>query len=161
MSELVSYTLYTPSFYWWRWSNRGNWSILVPRGKEINWDFPSRGDRKGKSPNWILREMWCFGMIIWNPRTQMKWSEKFWHRGWYPLKRNEKSPIQSRVVVLGSGQWMRVKVASEAKYLSRPIVHEYREGKLKSTPEGGWKVHETYWLQTCMAWKVIFSNWRF
>jgi len=59
--------LHTP-LQWWRRSNRRNWSILVRRGKEINWDFPSSGERKGNSPNWIcygnITEMWCFGYGI-------------------------------------------------------------------------------------------------
>ena len=28
-----------------------NWNILVARGKVINWDSPSSGERRGKSPN--------------------------------------------------------------------------------------------------------------
>ena len=31
-------------------ANLGNWNISVPRGKEINRDFLSSGERKGKSP---------------------------------------------------------------------------------------------------------------
>jgi hypothetical protein len=36
---------------------------------------------------------------------------------------------------------------SKAKYSWRPIVHEYREGKVKSTPGGGCKEPETVRLQ--------------
>jgi len=31
--------------------NQGNWNILVPWGREIEWDSPSSGERKGNSPN--------------------------------------------------------------------------------------------------------------
>ena len=36
---------------------------------------------------------------------------------------------------------------SKAKYIQRPIVNKYREGKVKSTPDGELKVPETVCLQ--------------
>ena len=35
---------------------------------------------------------------------------------------------------------------SKTKYVPRPIVYQYGDGKLKSAPEGGLKVLETRWL---------------
>ena len=34
-------------------------------------------------------------------------------------------------------------LSSKAKYFWRSIVNKYREGKVKSSPEGQWKVPET------------------
>ena len=41
----------------------GNWNILVPDGKEINWDLVSNGEWNPVRSNWIcysnIMEMWC------------------------------------------------------------------------------------------------------
>ena len=46
-----------------RRGNAGNWNVLVPAGKEINWDAVSNSERKQHKANWILyrniKEMWC------------------------------------------------------------------------------------------------------
>ena len=43
--------------------NAGNWNVLVPAGKEINWDAVSNSEWKQHKANWILywkmKEMWC------------------------------------------------------------------------------------------------------
>ncbi len=36
-------------------------------------------------------------------------------------------------------------LTANSKYTTRPIVNEYCEGKLKSTPNGGLKALETNW----------------
>ena len=38
-------------------------------------------------------------------------------------------------------------LTGKAKYFSRPIVNQYREGKVKRTPEGEWNRPETVCLQ--------------
>jgi len=47
-----------------RRGNAGNWNVLVPAGKEINWDAVSKSDWKQHKANWILywkiKEMWCY-----------------------------------------------------------------------------------------------------
>lgn len=59
--------------------NTGNWSVLVPVGKEINWDAVSKSDWKRCSPNWIrysnIVEMWCWGLLL----RPMCGSEVFWN----------------------------------------------------------------------------------
>ena len=44
--------------------NMGKWSVLVPIGKEINWDTVSKSDRKQYKANWIfyrnIEKMWCY-----------------------------------------------------------------------------------------------------
>ena len=47
-----------------RRNNAGNWNVLVPAGKEINWDAVSKSDWTQHKANWILcwkaKEMWCY-----------------------------------------------------------------------------------------------------
>ena len=38
-------------------------------------------------------------------------------------------------------------LTGKAKYFYRPIVNKYREGKVKSSPEGQWNRPETICLQ--------------
>ena len=47
----------------------------------------------------------------------------FWNKGDTPVDEARWDLVVTRVSVLGSGQRILVKVASEAKYLSRPIVN--------------------------------------
>ncbi len=51
-----------------RMGNAGNWNILVPAGKKINWDSVSKSDWKQNKANWILvrndKEMWCIDHLL-------------------------------------------------------------------------------------------------
>ncbi len=44
--------------------NAGNWNVLVPAGKEINWDAVSNSEWKQHKANrilyWKIKEMWCY-----------------------------------------------------------------------------------------------------
>ena len=63
-------SLWTRDFLMWlhfksvRMGNAGDWNILVPAGKKINWDAVSKSDWKQHKANWILfwkkKEMWCY-----------------------------------------------------------------------------------------------------
>ena len=48
--------------------NPGNWNVLVPGGKEINWDAVSKSDRTQHKANWIfcsnIEEMWCLDSLL-------------------------------------------------------------------------------------------------
>jgi hypothetical protein len=56
------------SFYSETKGNPGNWNVLVPGGKEINWDAVSKSDRKQHKANWIfcsnVGEMWCLDFLL-------------------------------------------------------------------------------------------------
>ena len=116
-------------------ANAGNWNILVPVGKENNNDSPSSGERTGNSPNHP-----CYGMCgVVGPRCRKKFSEK------NPL---ENGTIDGDSPVF-EAKWSVVVswVARDTRNLAwicrdhpvrlntpeRPIVNQYREGKVKST----------------------------
>ena len=67
--------------------------------------------------------MWCFGYDITIPEHSQSDLKSSGIEGDTPVDKVEWDLIISRVVVLGSGQRTWVKVASEAKYFSRPIVN--------------------------------------
>jgi len=81
-----------------RMSNAGNWSVLVPAGKETNKDTVSSGERKQYRANWILcsnvKEMWCC-------RTTIKAIILTWNLlESYTIEGD--SPVEERGMVLGS-----------------------------------------------------------
>ena len=51
------------------------------------------------------------------------------------------------------GIWQTL--TANSKYTTRPIVNEYCEGKLKSTPSGGLKAPEINWLLLECGLKVM------
>lgn len=55
----------------------------------------------------------------------------------------EGKQVVSRVPALDIGLGMRVAPSSKAKHYLSPIAYKYREGKLKSIPEGRLKEPET------------------
>ncbi len=61
--------------------NLGKWNISVPKGKEINWDCVSSGERKRMSLNQIV---YCLGLRDFNmEKTSIAQSVgKLNHRGW-------------------------------------------------------------------------------
>jgi len=65
--------------------NAGNWSVLVPAGKEINRDSVSKSDWKRNSPNWIrfrnISEMWCMDFFL-AKRNYLKCAGTHYLRGW-------------------------------------------------------------------------------
>ena len=69
-----------------RMGNAGNWSVLVPAGKEIKRDAVSKSDRKQRRANWILvwkyKEMWltCSSSGF----SDEKWPGMVCQRGWQP-----------------------------------------------------------------------------
>ena len=74
--------------------NVGNWSVLVPTGKEINWDAVIISERKQHKANWILssniKEMWCYKSYFWSLRIYLNSLGIEGYRGWQPRKVNSK-----------------------------------------------------------------------
>ena len=123
------------------WANAGNWNILVPAGKERKIDSLSSGERKGNSPN-----LCCFGnagvvglrYFIWIgsgtnwkigskrviiPYTQRsRWTAVSW------VRRDTRNPV-----------WICGDHPVRLNTNRRPIVNQYCEGKVKSTPNRGVK----------------------
>ena len=114
--------------------NAGNWSVLVPVGKEINWDAVSKGDRKPYRANWIpvwkYREMWC----------GLYWTFSIWTRSELESSATQgDSPVATvcmvlecpRVPYIGNYAGMREALTSNPKYSWSPIA--------KSTVRERWK----------------------
>lgn len=84
-----------------RRDNAGNWSILVPAGKEINWDAVSKSDWNRRKANWIcysnMAEMWCYRLSF-SP-IFVTWSllESNAKEGDSPVKEAKRSLTDSRV----------------------------------------------------------------
>ena len=122
-------------------ANAGNWNILVPVGKENNNDSPSSGERTGKSPNHP-----CYGMRgVVGPQCSMKFREK---------NVLESSAIEHDSCVFEAYPTVEVSWVARSTRNSawicrdhpvrlntpeRPIVYQYCEGKVKSTPNRGVK----------------------
>ncbi len=119
--------------------NLGNWNILVPRGKEIEWDSVSSGERKRNRPN-RSTDRGCRTLVR---VTKLMYSRSCW----------EAAP--QRVIVpyakyinleevswVRRGTWNPVGIYPDhwvsLNTTILPIVNQYREGKVKSTPRGEW-----------------------
>ena len=122
-------------------ANAGNWNILVPVGKENNNDSPSSGERTGISPNHP-----CYGMRgVVGPRCGKTYVEKnvlesstIEHDScvfeyilslvvsW--VARDTRNPV-----------WICRDHPVRLNTPERPIVNQYCEGKVKSTPNRGVK----------------------
>ena len=131
-----------------RGGNLGNWNILVPKGKEINKDSVSSGERNRNSPN--LTFMWgscrVSNTCSWRIKeylgidNQREWKSRIWN-----LKRTNGIPEYhgTRYPV---GIWGEP--PSKAKYPARPIVNQYREGKVKSPRKREWN----------STWNCLLTN---
>ena len=122
-------------------ANAGNWNILVPVGKENNNDSPSSGERTGISPNHP-----CYGMRgVVGPRCGKKYVEK---------NDLESSTIEHDSCVFEyilslvvswvardtrNPVWICRDHPVRLNTPERPIVNQYCEGKVKSTPNRGVK----------------------
>ena len=122
-------------------ANAGNWNILVPAGKENNNDSPSSGERTGKSPNHR-----CYGICgVVGPRDRTKQCEKnalesatiehdscvfeaLWTVAASWVARDTRNPV-----------WISRDHPVRLNTPERPIVNQYCEGKVKSTPNRGVK----------------------
>ena len=122
-------------------ANAGNWNILVPVGTENNNDSPSSGERTGTSPNQL-----CYGIVgVVGPQCSMKFREE---------NVLESSTIEHDSCV-SEARWSLVvswvaRITRNSAWISRdhpvrlntperPIVNQYCEGKVKSTPNRGVK----------------------
>ena len=69
-----------------RIGNAGNWNVLVPAGKETNWDALSKSDRKAHKANRILNgnivEMWCYKLPFYSEQFYSKFSGKKHDKEW-------------------------------------------------------------------------------
>ena len=134
-------------------NNVGNWSVLVPVGREINWDSVSNSERKQNRANWILPEMdktcgverLTFGLrqITWNSL------EKDTVEGDSPVRKVWKDLWVSWVGLVGYQVWIWEASTSNPKYYLSPIVYKYREGKLKSTCKRVWN----------RPWNIMGIEW--
>ncbi len=116
-------------------ANAGNWNILVPAGKENNNDSPSSGERTGKSPNHS-----CYGMDgVVGPRRCKNSCER---NSLERLTRDGDSPVfeARRSIVVSwvarntrNSAWICRDHPVRLNTPERPIVDQYREGKVKST----------------------------
>ena len=122
-------------------ANAGNWNILVPVGRENNNDSPSSGERTGTSPNHP-----CYGMCgVVGPRCGKNFGEK---------NALESATIEHDSCVFEAKRSLVVSwVARDTRNPvwicrdhpvrlntpERPIVNQYCEGKVKSTPNRGVK----------------------
>lgn len=85
-----------------RSGNAGNWNVLVPAGKEINWDAVSNGEWKQRKANWFNAVMY-WRWSVWTAFTsfQATWThlERWTAEGDSPVEevREEFSSIQSTV----------------------------------------------------------------
>jgi len=136
-----------------RSGNAGNWNILVPAGKEINWDMVSKSDWKLYTANriwhWKVSGMWCFGPSF-NPRLEMRsLLESSTKQGDSPVAVTEQDVEVSRVVFLGYGAWNWEALTSNCKYVSRPIANQYREGNVEKNP----------WQGVKRPWNLIGIEW--
>ena len=123
-----------------RMSNAGNWNVLVPAGKEINWDAVSKGDWTQQKANWILcwkaKEMWCCKTACIN-LISGTWS--YLER--YALKCDSHVGLTEKILavswVLFTGYWIGNWEASisNLKYTLSPIAN--------STVMERWKVPMT------------------
>ena len=122
-------------------ANAGNWNILVPAGKENNNDSPSSGERTGNSPNQL-----CYGIPgVVGPRHRTKWSE--WNGLESPTIEHDSCVHEASSTVVVS--WVARSTRNSAWICrdhpvrlntpERPIVNQYCEGKVKSTPNRGVK----------------------
>ena len=66
--------------------NAGNWNVLVPAGKEINWDSVSNSERKQNRANRIccsnVIEMWCCRTILMIQIVHLKFPGMERYKGW-------------------------------------------------------------------------------
>ena len=119
----------------WLEANAGNWNILVPAGKENNNDSPSSGERTGNSPNRL-----CYGMTgVVGLRHCMKTAEKnFLERK--TIEHDSCVFECCRSIVVSwvarstrNSAWICRDHPVRLNTPERPIVNQYREGKVKST----------------------------
>ena len=122
-------------------ANAGNWNILVPAGKENNNDSPSSGERTGNSPNHP-----CYGMCgVVGPRHRTKYDEK----NVLESSTIEHDSCVFEVIWTVAVSWVARSTRNSAWICrdhpvrlntpERPIVYQYCEGKVKSTPNRGVK----------------------
>ena len=106
-----------------------NWNISVARGKDINRDSESSGER-----NWKRHAM--------NFKTQKK-LKNFAKEGESPVCffwNHEKMLKLERLWVNRGAPWLKIGgPPSKPKYFFSPIVNKYREGKVKRTLQKGVK----------------------
>ena len=110
-----------------RRSNAGNWNVLVPAGKEINWDSVSKSDWKQNRANWICCsnavEMWCYKSVFWSLMCTLSSLEWDAEEGDSPVRKTERTLTNSWVLYLGNDARNRGTSTSNPKYKSRPIEY--------------------------------------
>ena len=119
-----------------RRGNAGNWNVLVPAGKEINWDAVSKSDWKQQKANWILywkiKEMWCCKTVYINLISgTLSCLERHALKCDSHVRKTEK--ILTVSWVLFTGYWIGSLEASTSnlKYVLSPIAY--------STVRESWK----------------------
>ncbi len=123
----------------WHDGNLGNWNILVPRGKENKNDSPSSGERTGKRPNHPTG---------WGCRTFVRVTKLTYSRTDWEIWAQRVILPYTKCVNLEEVSWVRRSTwnfvgirrdhSASLNTTILPIVNQYREGKVKSTPRGEW-----------------------
>ena len=119
-------------------ANPANWNILVAGGRENKSDSLSSGERNGNSLNQSV-----YWLGSWDSDIESVGLDEVFERhtrgGESPVVENPRIVAESRVA------WgTRNPVWISEDHLVRlntsvwPIVNQYREGKVKRTPEGEW-----------------------
>ena len=116
-------------------ANVGNWNILVPIGEENNCDSASSGERTRKSPN-----RWRFGV---GGVVGLRYPRSIWTGTCLESQATEgESPVQVRIRLVAvswvarstrNSAWICRDHPVRLNTPQRPIVNQYREGKVKST----------------------------
>ena len=116
MLRVVASILWTGDSRMWlhnkseRIGNAGNWNILVPVGKEINWDAVSKSDWKQYKANWIRWwkpvEMWFCGLPFVCRLLRRSDLERSTVEGDSPVSRRKHGLVSSWVSF--TGYWTRM-----------------------------------------------------
>ena len=117
--------------------NAGNWNVLVPAGKEINWDVVSNSEWKQHKANWNLcrnaKKMWCYRLSFYLISGTWSYLERYAQECDSHVRVTEK--ILTVSWLLFTGYWIEIWEASTSnlKYNLSPIAKKYSDGMLKST----------------------------
>ena len=127
----------------------GNWSVLVPAGKEINRDAVIISERKQHRANWILCRNAKGDVVLQDLFLVLLFlaeaSGKLHHRGWESRRLKIKNVQVSWVESVGNQAWIWEALTSNPKYLSES----------DSVQVQWWKVEKNSWKRVKSAWNLM------